>query len=95
MEKLIGGKYWFTATVGKTSVKKGEPDNFVVCLCDIEYKGELIKDHAWVNKRDNFPRKGCRIEFRANVVEYLSIDDDGNHVMKVGLKKLRYIKEIE
>lgn len=77
---------------GKISCVGGCLDAHRIVLEDVIINDEIEIDHVWIDPKKGIPsKKGEYIAFKATVVSYTGVDDDGRYIEKFGLRKLRHI----
>ena len=93
MKCLVGKVVDFEAVVG-VSAPSTCGTKIMMCLEDVKTDGKEFREHCWVERKDGMPKKGSRIKFRARVREYRSLDENYKQVTKLGLSKIKQVKEI-
>ena len=91
MAKLIGKKVWFTGVIGAY-----DPNLMgKMCIEDVHCVEGFERDHCWVTftKRINLKR-GTKISFTAILYEFVGLVGD-ERVTKIGLGRIRHVKEIK
>tara|TARA_R110000772_G_scaffold5454_4_gene19483 strand:+ start:2698 stop:2976 length:279 start_codon:yes stop_codon:yes gene_type:complete len=92
MDKIVGQKVTLTARVGVT-------DNVLdkICMMNVRKAGEVYSDHEWVvwdkNRLRNLKR-GDYIKFTGIITEYIGMAEDGERILKKGLRDLRSIERL-
>jgi hypothetical protein len=93
MKCLVGKIVKFTATLG-VSAPASHGNDIMVCLLDVSTSDGSFREHCWVKRRNGMPPKGAEIEFTSRVRQYISLDEEYNQVIKLGLSPIKNIKEI-
>ena len=93
MKCLVGKVRRFEATIGRTAPSTCRTKT-MVCLENVTHKGELFREHCWVERKDGMGKKGSKISFRSRVRQYISLNDKHEQVTKIGLSSVKDVKGI-